>query len=124
MDPVAAKARAMAHIRAARHYGEGNPRKAVAHYKRAMYYSAFGSYVERFSLRFEGELEAETLRITTAEKYDSECTAEIVGFHGGVTEAGYRESKLCKDMIPVKIATVVASNSGKKEKKEKKKKRK
>jgi hypothetical protein len=120
MDPVAAKARAMAHIRAARHYGEGNPRKAAAHYKRAMHYSAFGSYVERFSLRFEGELEAEKLLIQrhierlikNGKKY-GECTAEIVGLRGGVTEAGYRESKLCKDkMIPAKIATVVASNSG------------
>ncbi len=112
MDPVAAKARAMAHIRAAEHYREMNPRKAVAHYKRAMHYSAFGSHVERFSLRFEGTLDEETRLIKEAEKYDGACTAEIVGLHGGVTEAGYHESKLCKDKIPVKIATVVASNSG------------
>ena len=51
MDPVNAKARAMAHIRAAGHYGEGNPRKAAAHYKRAMHYSAFGTHIESFSLR-------------------------------------------------------------------------
>ncbi len=120
MDPVAAKARTRAHIRAARHYREMNPRKAVAHYKRAMYYSSFGSCVERFSLRFEGELEAEKLliqrhieRLIKNGKEYGECTAEIVGLRGGVTEAGYRESKVCKDkMIPVKIATVVASNSG------------
>ena len=120
MDPVAAKARTRAHIRAARHYGEGNPRKAAAHYKRAMYYSSFGSYVERFSLRFEGELEAEKLLIQrhierlikNGKKY-GECTAEIVGFRGGVTEAGYREyDRFRSQTIPVKIATVVASNSG------------
>jgi hypothetical protein len=115
-----ADARTRAHIRAAEHYREMNPRKAVAHYKRAMYYSSFGSYVERFSLRFEGELEAEKLLIQSHieslikdhKKY-GECTAEIIELRGGVTEAGYLESKLCKDKkIPVNIATVVASNSG------------
>lgn len=109
MDPVNAKARAMAHIRAAGHYGEGNPRKAAAHYKRAMHYSAFGSHVESFSLRFEGTLDEETPLIEKRKKYDSTCNAEIVGFRGGVTEAGYLESDPCMSR---KIATVVASNSG------------
>jgi hypothetical protein len=84
-----------------------------------MYYSSFGSYVERFSLRFEGTLDEEKLliqrhiaRLIKNGKGYGECTAEIVGFRGGVTEAGYRESKLCKGNIPVKIATIVASNSG------------
>jgi hypothetical protein len=102
---------------------ERNPRKAVAHYKRAMYYSSFGSYVPQFSLRFNGKLEEEkilieNLVVENIEKYGEYgkygvCTAEIVGLRGGVTEAGYLESKWCKEkMIPAKIATVVASNSG------------
>jgi hypothetical protein len=78
-----------------------------------MHYSAFGSHVESFSLRFEGTLDEEKLLIKKREKYDSKCTAEIVGLRGGVTEAGYLESDLCRSRkIPVKIATVVASNSG------------
>jgi hypothetical protein len=78
-----------------------------------MHYSAFGSHVTRVSLRFEGTLDEETHWIRELEKYDSACTAEIVGLRGGVTEAGYPESYLCgSQQIPVKIATVVASNSG------------
>ncbi len=85
-----------------------------------MYYSSFGSYVERFSLRFEGELEAEKLliqrhieRLIKNGKEYGECIAEIVGLRGGVTEAGYLEyDRYRSQETPVKIATVVASNSG------------
>ncbi|NDC40151.1 MAG: hypothetical protein EBZ77_01175 [Chitinophagia bacterium] len=114
-----AEARTRAHIRAAEHYRERNPRKAVAHYKRAMYYSSFGSYVNPFSLRFNGKLDEEKILIEdlvveNIKKYGDYgvCTAEIVGHNGGVTEAGYNEFDQCEKKIHVKIATVVASNSG------------
>ena len=107
-----ARARSRAHVRAAEHYKETNVPKSIAHYKRALHYSAFGSFTKPVSLRFNGLLDS-LEDVIKEHRTFTECTAEIVGAPGGVTEVGYGEYKRCKDSrLLTKIATVVASNSG------------
>lgn len=82
-----ARARRRAHIRAAEHYKETSALKSIAYYKRAMHYSAFGSFTTHVSLRFNGLLDSLDDVIQTHRKFTG-CTTEIVGSPGGVTEVG------------------------------------
>ena len=99
-------------MRAAEHYRHSDPRKAIAHFGRALAlrrYPAFGSHVTPVSLRVHEDYWLELPKRATY----APCVAELVGMHGGVAEYAYREYTACeKAKIPVKIATVVASNSG------------
>lgn len=112
-----ASARRRAHTRAAEHYRETNALKSIAHYKRAMHYSSFGNFTTHVSLRFDGELRDQARVIKAHKIFTAKCVAEIVASSGGVTEEGYREytrreSRREYAKIPVKIGTVIASNSG------------
>jgi hypothetical protein len=66
--------------------------------------------VRHVSLRFNGDVGDQELMDMRLRTYTS-CTVEVVGTYGGVTEDGYREYTRRKDAY-VKIATVIASNSG------------
>jgi hypothetical protein len=112
MEPRDPAARARAHMRAAEHYRHSNQPKAIAHYRRAIVLrrSAFGAHdgdkVNHVSLRFNGEPRD---HMSLTELYDAAICAEIIGMPGGVTAAGYLEQERNKT---AKIATVIASNSG------------